>query len=74
MDFFARQEAARRSTRWLLVAFLVCVALVVTTVSALVYAVAGMKDVDGQPATGPAVLAVVVTLLLVFGASLFKTL
>lgn len=74
MDFFARQEAARRSTRWLLVAFLVCVALVVTTVSALVYAVAGMKDVDGQPATGPAVLAGVVTLLLVCGASLFKTL
>ena len=29
MDFYARQEAARRTTRWLLLAFLVSVALVV---------------------------------------------
>ena len=74
MDFFARQEAARRATRWLLVAFLFCVALVVATVSVLVYSLAGMKDAQGQDASGPAVLAGVITLLVIGGASLFKTL
>ena len=74
MDFFARQEAARRATRWLLVAFLFCVALVVATVTVLVYSLAGMKDTQGQDATGSAVLAGVITLLVIGGASLFKTL
>ena len=74
MDFFARQEAARRATRWLLVAFLFCVGLVVATVSVLAYSLAGMRDAPGQDATGPAVLAGVVTLLVIGGASLFKTL
>ena len=74
MDFFARQEAARRATRWLLVAFLFSVVLVAAAVAALVFAVAGMKEAPGENATGPAVLAGVVTLLVIFGASLFKTL
>ena len=34
MDFFARQEAARRTTRWLLVAFLISVVLVVLAIDA----------------------------------------
>jgi hypothetical protein len=36
MDFYARQEAARRTTRWLLVAFLISVVLVVLAVDAVV--------------------------------------
>jgi Zn-dependent protease with chaperone function len=74
VDFFARQEAARRATRWLLVAFLASVVIVAAAVAALVFAVAGMKDAPGENATGPAVLAGVVTLLVIFGASLFKSL
>jgi Zn-dependent protease with chaperone function len=73
VDFFARQEAARRATRWLLVAFLVSVALVVAAVGMLVYAVAGMKTAPGESAMTPAVLAGIVTLLVICGASLFKT-
>ncbi len=74
MDFFARQEAARRATRWLLVAFLFCVVLVAITVSTLVYSLVGMRDGGGQDATAPAVMAGVLTLLVIGGASLFKTL
>jgi Zn-dependent protease with chaperone function len=74
VDFFARQEAARRATRWLMVAFLACVALVVAAVTVLVYAVAGMKSAPGESAMGPAVLAGIITLLVICGASLFKSL
>jgi Zn-dependent protease with chaperone function len=74
VDFFARQEAARRATRWLLVAFLLCVVLVAVTVAALVYTVVGAQLAPGESATGPAILAGVITLLVIFGASLFKSL
>jgi Zn-dependent protease with chaperone function len=74
VDFFARQEAARRATRWLLVAFLFCVALVTVTVAALVYTVVGTQLAPGESATGPAILAGVLTLLVISGASLFKSL
>ena len=71
MDFYARQEAARRTTRWLLLGFLASVALVVVAISFVVYVLVGAKS--GESATGPAVLAGVITTVVILGASLFKT-
>ena len=73
MDFFARQEAARRTTRWLLVAFLVCVVLVVAAIGGIVYHVVGATGESREAALGPALLAAVGILLLIAGASIFKT-
>lgn len=74
MDFFARQEAARRATRWLLVAFLFSVVLVAGAIGAVVYSVAGAAGKTPDAAGGIATLAVVLTFLVIGGASLFKTL
>ena len=74
MDFFARQEAARQATRWLLVAFLVSVVLVAAAIGAVVYSVAGAAGKTPDAAGGMATLAVVLTFLVIGGASLFKTL
>lgn len=74
MDFFARQEAARRATRWLLVAFLFSVVLVAAAIGAVVYSVAGAAGKTPDAAGGIATLAVVLTFLVIGGASLFKTL
>jgi len=73
VDFYARQEAARRTTRWLLLAFLVSVALVVVAVDAIVVALLGASDPQVSP-VGPVVLTTIVTLAIICGASLFKTL
>jgi Zn-dependent protease with chaperone function len=73
MDFFARQEAARRTTRWLLVAFLISVVLVVLAIDAVVVLLFGAAEPDASPAA--AVLGTsVVVLAIICGASLFKTL
>lgn len=74
MDFFARQEAARSATRWLLVAFLVSVVLVALAIAGVVYYVAGAAGRSPDAASGIATLAVIITLLVIGGASLFKTL
>jgi Zn-dependent protease with chaperone function len=73
VDFYARQEAARRTTRWLLLAFLVSVALVVAAVDAIVVVMLRASDPQASP-TGPVVLTTVVVLAIICGASLFKTL
>jgi Zn-dependent protease with chaperone function len=73
VDFYARQEAARRTTRWLLIAFLVAVALVVVAIGAVVYAIAGLRSDSGEAALAPAVLAGIVAGVVILGASLFKT-
>jgi Zn-dependent protease with chaperone function len=73
VDFYARQEAARRTTRWLLLAFLVCVALVVLTVDAIVFALFSASDAGG-PSAGVLVFTTIVVLAIICGASLFKTL
>jgi len=73
MDFYARQEAARRTTRWLLAAFLISVALVVVAVDAVVAFVIA----SAEPGTSPVNAVVgssVVVLGIICGASLFKTL
>jgi Zn-dependent protease with chaperone function len=74
VDFFARQEAARSATRWLLVAFLVSVVLVAAAIGAVVYSVAGAAGKTPDAAGGMATLAVILTFLVIGGASLFKTL
>ena len=73
MDFFARQEAARRTTRWLLVAFLISVVLVVLAIDTVVVFLFGAAEPETSPAA--AVLGTsVVVLAIICGASLFKTL
>jgi Zn-dependent protease with chaperone function len=73
MDFFARQEAARRTTRWLLVAFLVSVALVVVAVDAVVAFVVASTEPGSSPVNA-VVGSSIVVLGIICGASLFKTL
>jgi len=71
VDFFTRQEAARRTTRWLLAAFIASVLLVSLAVSALVFT---FTRSDESASAGPAVLAGIITLVVIGCASLFKTL
>jgi Zn-dependent protease with chaperone function len=73
VDFYARQEAARRTTRWLLLAFLVSVALVVAAVDAIVVVILRASEPDASPA-GAVLFTTVVVLAIICGASLFKTL
>ncbi|MEO8063965.1 MAG: M48 family metallopeptidase [Pseudomonadota bacterium] len=73
MDFYAHQENARRTTRWLLLAFLVSVALVVAAIDAVVVVLFGFTEAGSSP-TGAVVVSTVVTLAVICGASLFKTL
>ena len=73
MDFYARQEAARRTTRWLLLAFLVSVALVVAAIDAVVVVLFGFAESGASPA-GAVVVTTIVALAVICGASLFKTL
>ena len=73
MDFFGQQELARRKTRWLLVAFLISVALVVAAVDAVVAFAVGAADPESSP-TRAVVTSTVVVLGIICGASLFKTL
>jgi Zn-dependent protease with chaperone function len=73
VDFYARQEAARRTTRWLLLAFLVSVVLVVLAIDAVVFALLGAAD-SGESSAGVLVFTSVVVLAIICGASLFKTL
>ena len=73
MDFYARQEAARRTTRWLLLAFLVSVALVVAAIDAVVVVLFGFTESGASPA-GAVAITTIVALAVICGASLFKTL
>jgi Zn-dependent protease with chaperone function len=73
MDFYARQEAARRTTRWLLVAFLISVALVVVAVDAVVAFAVGAAEPGASPVNA-VVGSSIVVLGIICGASLFKTL
>ena len=73
MDFYARQEAARRTTRWLLLAFLVSVVLVVLAIDAIVMVLLGSAE-PGASTGGAVLFTTVVVLAIICGASLFKTL
>jgi len=73
VDFYAHQERARRATRWLLLAFLVSVALVVLAIDLVVVVLFGFTEPGYSPA-GAVVVTTVVALAVICGASLFKTL
>jgi Zn-dependent protease with chaperone function len=73
VDFYARQESARRASRWLLLAFLVSVALVVVAIDVVVVVLFGFTESGASPA-GAVVVTTIVTLAVICGASLFKTL
>jgi Zn-dependent protease with chaperone function len=73
VDFYARQESARRTTRWLLFAFLVSVALVVVAVDAIVVTLLGAAEPQASRG-GALVFTTFAVLAIICGASLFKTL
>ena len=72
MNFFEAQDRARRSTRWLVFTYFAATALIVAGVT---MAVNLGFFVVGQPGGDPAVLvaAALLTLLLILGATLYKT-
>ena len=74
MDLFARQEAVRRRSRWLLVLFGLAVAGIVLAVDAAVLLVLAASG-GLKPGSVAGVLAIttVATLLLIGGASLYRT-
>ena len=49
MDFYGRQEQARRASRWLVVAFIVAVAVVVLAVNAVVLMVVVAWTTEASP-------------------------
>ncbi len=73
MDFFARQESARRTTRWLLLAYLVSVACIVVAIDAVIVLVVGASSRDASP-RGAVIFTTFVVVAIIGGASLFKTL
>jgi Zn-dependent protease with chaperone function len=73
VDFFARQDAARRTTRWLLLAYLVSVVCIVVAIDAIVALAVGVANPGVSP-RGPVILASIVVVAIVCGASLFKSL
>jgi Zn-dependent protease with chaperone function len=73
VDFFARQESARRTTRWLVLAFLVSVVCIVVAIDAVVALVVGATAPHESP-RGAMIFASVVVIAIVCGASLFKSL
>lgn len=73
MDFFARQQAARRTTRWLLLAFFISVACIIIAIDAVIALAVGFTSRELSP-RGPVIVASVVVFAIICGASLFKTL
>jgi Zn-dependent protease with chaperone function len=73
VDFFARQESARRTTRWLVLAYRVSVACIVVASDAVIALVVGTSSPGVSP-RGPVIFASVVVIAIICGTSLFKTL
>ena len=76
MNFFEAQDKARRASKWLVVVYLVATALIVAGVT-LVFA-AGLGMLSGQggnigDASGFLIAVAVITTLVIFGSSLYKT-
>ncbi len=75
MDFYSRQASARRQSRWLLVGFLVSVALVVVAINIVIAAaVAVSGDVDSESLRGTVFATTILTLAIICGASLYRVL
>jgi Zn-dependent protease with chaperone function len=73
VDFYARQEDARRTTRWLVLGFVVAVLAIVVAVDVIVWTIMSART-EGPPPVGAVVFATLVVVGIVGGASLFKTL
>lgn len=74
MDFFDAQDRARRSTRWLVVAYVVATLLIIAGVTAIVGASLYMVGEAGTPPEPPVLVATaVLAALLIGGATLYKT-
>jgi len=82
LDFFARQAAARRQTRWLLWAFLLAVAVVVLALDTVVFTLLSMYQ-EGERFVSPpefaaqypeaAIVATLLILAVIAGASLYRS-
>ena len=76
MDFYTRQAAARRGTRWLIVAFAFSIALVVSALTILVMIFLGEGPAQAAGSAGYSGLAAgaaLFWLLVIWGASAFRT-
>jgi Zn-dependent protease with chaperone function len=73
VDFFARQESARRTTRWLLLAFFVSVACIIVAIDAVVALVIGSTSPHSSPRAA-VIFTSIVVFAIICGASLFKSL
>jgi Zn-dependent protease with chaperone function len=72
MDFFARQEAARRTTRWLVLVYLLAVVAIIVIFDV----VAVMALAAARPGASPEAAAILAPLLVggvIIGATLFKS-
>jgi Zn-dependent protease with chaperone function len=72
VDFFARQEAARRTTRWLVGAFLLSVVAIIAIVDALVVFMLRASHSD-YPPEHVVVMTTVLVAGIVLGGTLFKS-
>ncbi len=74
MNFFDAQDRARRSTRWLVIVYIVATALIVAGVTLITAAAFLMVGETGRPAD-PSVLVATAVLatLLIIGATIYKT-
>ncbi len=82
MDFFARQAAARRQTRWLLWAFLFAVAVVVLALDTVVFTLLSIYDEGDRYVSplefavlypAPAIATTLLILAVIAGASLYRS-
>ena len=74
MNFFDAQDRARRSTRWLVIVYVVATALIVAGVTLVVAVAFHMVGETGRPAD-PSILVATAILatLLIIGATVYKT-
>ena len=74
MNFFDAQDRARRSTRWLVIVYVVATALIVAGVTLVVAVAFHMVGETGRPAD-PSILVATAILatLLIIGATIYKT-
>ena len=82
MDFFARQAAARRQTRWLVWAFLLAVAVVVIALDTVVFTLLSLYEEGDRFVAppefamrypGPAIGTTLLILAVIAGASLYRS-
>jgi Zn-dependent protease with chaperone function len=73
VDFYARQESARRATRWLVAAFAASVLCIVVAIDAVVVYIVSTSQPGASP-RGAVIVTSILVVALVCGASLFKSL